>query len=424
MLHLWALLFVTMPFFSIFHSLQPLKRNRTVMPRSTVLQSLCIVFSLTLAGCGGTAPSPVAEDNFIEVGTVTVEPERVTVSSQLPGRVESTRVAEVRARVAGIVLERYFQEGSDVEAGQPLFKIDPAPFEANVQQAKANLDQARASLRAEELLEKRYGLLVGKAISQHDYDQAVARRQQAQAQVAQAEAALRRAELDLEYAMVRAPISGRIGRALVTEGALVGQGEATPLATIQTLDTVYINITQSSNELLQLREALANGAVVEAREQEAPVAIQLSNGQRYSEMGRLLFSDITVDPSTGQVTMRALVPNPNAVLLPGMYVRADVQQGVQEHVLAVPAQAVQCDANGTASVMLVSDDGVAQRQVVEVGAMQGDRWIIEHGLEAGDTVMVDRLQRVQPGMKVAAVPWDSPSEGEMPVTAMNTVSAR
>ncbi|MFA5631486.1 MAG: efflux RND transporter periplasmic adaptor subunit [Porticoccaceae bacterium] len=392
------------------------------MFKRPVLQSLGVALTLALAACGGTTVAPLAGDDSIEVGTITVLPERVLLSSELPGRVESTRVAEVRARVAGIVLERHFEEGSEVEAGQLLFRIDPAPFEASVLQARANLDQARASLAAEELVEKRYSLLVGKAISQHDYDQAVARRQQAQAQVAQAEAVLQRTELDLEYAMVRAPISGRIGRALVTEGALVGQGEATPLATIQTLDPVYVNITQSTNDLLQLREAMANGEILGMQGDEAPVAIQLSNGHRYEETGKLLFSDITVDPSTGQVTMRALVPNPDGVLLPGMYVRADVQQGVQEHALAVPAQAVQRDANGTASVMLVTDNGMAQRQVVEVGAMQGDRWIVEEGLAAGDTVMVDRLQRVQPGMKVAAVPWYSPGNDEMPITAMNTVS--
>ncbi|MFA5493521.1 MAG: efflux RND transporter periplasmic adaptor subunit [Porticoccaceae bacterium] len=342
------------------------------------------------------------------MGTIELTPERILFTADLPGRIESTRVAEVRARVPGIVLERNFEEGSDVEAGQLLFKIDPAPFQSDVQEASANLEQDKATLAEAELLERRYSQLVGKAISQHDYDQAVTRRKQAEAQVAQAEAALRRTELDLEYATVRAPISGRIGRALVTEGALVGQGEATPLATIQTLDPVYVNITQSTNELLQLRDAFSTGDLLQIKEQSAPVTIHLSNGRQYTQTGELLFSDITVNPATGQVTLRALVPNPRGVLLPGMYVRATVQQGVQEHSLAVPAQAILRDNSGAASVMLVADNGTVERRTVETGAMEGDRWIIERGLKAGDTIAVDRLQEIESGMKVTAVPWRSP----------------
>lgn len=386
-----------------------------LMLRLPSLPLLLVVLSATLSGCIDATPTPPSEPESLEVGTIELTPERILFTADLPGRIESTRVAEVRARVPGIVLERNFQEGSDVEAGQLLFKIDPAPFQSDVQEARANLEQDKATLAEAELLERRYSQLVGKAISQHDYDQAVTRRTQAQARVAQAEAALRRTELDLEYATVRAPISGRIGRALVTEGALVGQGEATPLATIQTLDPVYVNITQSTNELLQLRDAFSNGDLLQIEEQAAPVTIQLSNGRQYSQTGKLLFSDITVNPATGQVTLRAEVPNPAGVLLPGMYVRATVQQGVQEDSLAVPAQAVLRDSNGAASVMLVADNGTVERRKVETGAMKGDRWIIERGLQAGDIIAVDRLQEIQSGMKVTAVPWRSP--------LVNTLSA-
>lgn len=378
------------------------------MRRFPFLPLVVVGLGLVLGACIDATPAPPSEPEPIEVGTIELTPERILFTADLPGRIESTRVAEVRARVPGIVLERNFQEGSDVEAGQLLFKIDPAPFQSDVQEARANLEQDRATLAEAELLERRYSQLVGKAISQHDYDQAVTRRKQAEAQVAQAEAALRRTELDLEYATVRAPISGRIGRALVTEGALVGQGEATPLATIQTLDPVYVNITQSTNELLQLRDAFSTGDLLQIKEQSAPVTIHLSNGRQYTQTGELLFSDITVNPATGQVTLRALVPNPRGVLLPGMYVRATVQQGVQEHSLAVPAQAILRDNSGAASVMLVADNGTVERRTVETGAMEGDRWIIERGLKAGDTIAVDRLQEIESGMKVTAVPWRSP----------------
>jgi len=378
------------------------------MRRFPFLPLVVVGLGLVLGACIDATPAPPSEPEPIEVGTIELTPERILFTADLPGRIESTRVAEVRARVPGIVLERNFEEGSDVEAGQLLFKIDPAPFQSDVQEASANLEQDKATLAEAELLERRYSQLVGKAISQHDYDQAVTRRKQAEAQVAQAEAALRRTELDLEYATVRAPISGRIGRALVTEGALVGQGEATPLATIQTLDPVYVNITQSTNELLQLRDAFSTGDLLQIKEQSAPVTIHLSNGRQYTQTGELLFSDITVNPATGQVTLRALVPSPLGVLFPGMYVRATVQQGVQEHSLAVPAQAILRDNSGAASVMLVADNGTVERRTVETGAMEGDRWIIERGLKAGDTIAVDRLQEIESGMKVTAVPWRSP----------------
>lgn len=379
------------------------------MNRSRLLP--CLLFSLfpILAACSGDKPAN--RDNApLEVGTVEVAAERMTISTDLPGRVESTQVAEVRARVPGIVLERSFQEGSDVEAGQLLFRIDPAPFQSDVLQARANLERARATLYEAELLQERYAPLVeSKAISRQIYDQSVAAHRQALAEVAQSEAALQRAELDLSYATVRAPISGRIGRAKVTEGALVGQGEATPMATIQVLDPVYVNVTQSVNDLLQLRHAFSNGRLNQLDPDAAvPVAISLGNGQPYPAAGKLLFSDISVDPTTGQVTLRAVVPNPRGVLLPGMYVRASVQQGIREAALAVPAQAVQRDSNGIASVMVINADDIAERREVRMGAMVGERWIVEQGLYPGDRVMVDRVQRIQSGMKVAPVDWTAP----------------
>lgn len=344
-----------------------------------------------------------------DVGVVTVMPRPVAMTTELPGRVEASRTAQVRARAAGIVLERVFQEGSTVEAGDVLYRIDPAPLQATLNSAKAQLARAEANLKQASIRAKRYAPLVEiNAISRQDYDDAVAARELAAADVAAAKAAVEVARLNLGYATVTAPIAGRIGRALVTEGALVGQGEATPLAIIQQIDPVYVNLTQSSAELLQLQRALASGQLQGVDAEEAKVTLFTEDGREYPHPGRLLFSDISVDQSTGAVTLRAEVPNPDRFLLPGMYVRARLQQAVVNNAITVPQQAVSRTNQG-AVVMVVDIDGKVAVKPVTVGRAHGNQWVITSGLQAGDQVIVEGLQKVQPGAPATPHPWSDPT---------------
>lgn len=368
--------------------------------------------ALSLAACGDNQAGPQAGADRPppEVGTVTVAPEPVAMTTELPGRVEASRVAEVRARAAGIIQSRDFREGSVVKADEVLFRIDPAPLEAALRSAEAALAKAKANHEQARLKAARYQpLLENNAVSKEDYELAIAVRDQAEADVAAAEAARDTARLNLGYATVTAPISGRIGRALVTEGALVGQGEATHLATVQQVDPIYVNLTQSSREVLRLRRALAEGELTGPGD-EARVEILNEDGSRHPHPGKLLFSDITVDPSTGAVTVRALVPNPDHTLMPGMYVRARIEQGVDQDAIAVPQQAVLHNAQG-ASVMLVNEQGQAEPRPVTVRTAHEQSWIIDQGLRAGDRVIVDGLQKIRPGAPVTAVPWTNPLAG-------------
>jgi len=358
------------------------------------------------AGCGEKPQAaPGAAMPAPEVAVVTVAPQRLTISNELPGRLEATRVAQVRARAAGIVLQRAFREGSDVKAGELLFRIDPAPYQAAFESAQAALAKAEANLTQASLKLQRYRPLVEiNAISKQEYDDASAARQQAAADVAAAKAARTTAGLNLGYTRVTAPISGRIGRAQVTEGALVGQGEATQLATIQQLDPIYVNLTQSSTELLQLQRALAAGRLQSLGQGKAAVTLLLEDGTPYPLPGKLLFSDLSVDESTGAVSLRAEFPNPKRSLLPGMYVRAKLEQGVREQAISVPQQAVARGADG-ASVMVVGADGKVAQRTVKTGGAQGNSWLISQGLQAGDRVIVEGLQKIKPGAAVKAVPW-------------------
>lgn len=350
------------------------------------------------APAGGGMPPP-------EVSVVTAQPQRVLVSTELPGRIEATRMAQVRARVPGIVQKRVFREGSDVKAGDVLFRIDPAPYQATYNSAEANVAKAEANLAQANLKAQRYKPLVEtNAISKQEYDDALTAQKQANAELATAKAAQQTARLNLGYATVNAPISGRIGRALVTEGALVGQGEATPLATIQQLDPIYVNLTQSSSELLALRRALAEGKLKTVGKDQAKVTVVMEDGSVYSHTGKLLFSDVSVDESSGAVTLRAEVPNPDRVLLPGMYVRARLEQAVNEDAITVPQQAVMRSPDG-AAVYVVGEDGKVAPRPVKTGTVQGDQWVISEGLKAGDRVIVEGVQKVRPGAPVKAVPW-------------------
>lgn len=350
---------------------------------------------------GGGRPAP-------EVGVVMVTPGDVGLQTELPGRLEASRVAQVRARAAGILQQRLFREGSDVKAGQALFRIDPAPYATTLSSAQASLARAQANLVNTTAVAERYQPLVAEnAISQQEYANAVAAQKSAQAEVAVANAAVQTARINLNYASVTAPISGRIGRALVTEGALVGQGEATQLAVIQQVNPMYVNFTQSAAEVMKLQRAMAGGQLKVAGAGAASVRVVLEDGSEYARPGRLLFSDLTVDAATGQVTLRAEVPNPDGDLLPGLYVRVRLEQAVARDAITLPQQAVTRSAQGD-TVSVVGADGQIEKRPVRVGGQQGGRWVVLDGLKAGEQVMVDGFQKVQmlpPGTQVKAVPW-------------------
>jgi membrane fusion protein (multidrug efflux system) len=379
------------------------------VPRYTAVAAAA--FTL-LSACGDKAAAPAAPPPAT-VSIVTVAPAAVTLTSELPGRTEASRVAQVRARTAGIVLQRVFKEGGDVKAGEVLFRIDPAQFQASYDSSQAAVAKAEANLAQADLKVKRYKpLLAAQAVSQQEYDDAVTAQKQAAADLATAKAARTNAGLTLGYATVTAPISGRISRALVTEGALVGQGEATPMATVQTLDPIYVTITQSSTELLKLRQAMAAGKLQRAgnggSKSEARVTLVTEDGQTYPQAGKLLFSDVSVDESSGAVSMRAEFPNPNRTLLPGMYVRARLEQGVDSAAITVPQQAVVRSPEGS-SVWIVGADNKVQAQPVVATANEGQNWVVSSGLKGGERIIVEGFQKAKPGATVNPQPWKGPA---------------
>ncbi len=362
-----------------------------------VVSAITLAIVIGLTGCDkgeqgwGEAPPR-------EVDVLTIKTEPFTVVAELPGRIEPVRVAEVRARVAGIVLKRTFEEGADVKAGDLLFQIDPAPFKAALSRAEGELARADAQLFQAQATVKRYEPLVKiNAVSQQDFDVARATLRSAQADKRSAQANVETAKLDLGYAQVRAPIAGRIGRAQVTEGALVGQGETTLLARIQQLDPVYADFSQPAADALRLRAAIADGKV--SGEGDKTLSLRV-DGTDIQSQGTLLFTDISVDRSTGQIALRGRFDNPQGVLLPGMYVRVRTPQGLDQEAILVPQRAVQRAADGKASVMLLGADNSVEARPVTTGAMQGARWQITDGLKAGDKVIVSSLSAIQPGAKV------------------------
>ena len=380
------------------------------VPRSLPVRpaAVAIVFLALLAACGKKEAAPAAPPPPT-VSVITVAPGAVAITDELPGRVEASRIAQVRARTPGIVLKRVFQEGGEVKAGEVLFRIDPAEFQASYASAQAAVAKAEANLAQADLKVKRYKpLLAAQAVSRQEYDDAVTAQKQAAADLATAKAARQTAGLTLGYATVTAPISGRVGRALVTEGALVGQGEATPMATVQQLDPIYVTVTQSSLEMAQLRQALASGRLKSAGKDQARVTLVMENGEPYPQAGRLLFSDVSVDESTGAVSMRAAFPNPQRLLLPGMYVRARLEQGVNEAAITVPQQAVVRGAEGS-SVMVVGSDNKVLARPVKAEAAAGDKWIVSEGLKGGERIIVEGFQKAKPGAVVTPQPWVSAS---------------
>jgi membrane fusion protein, multidrug efflux system len=402
----------TSPFFTHHRSLTP--------SRSWHLLG-AVSLAVVLAACSkseapaGAAPGGAGAPPPAEVGVVTVAPGDVGLITELPGRLEASRVAQVRARAAGILQERLFREGSEVKAGQPLFRIDAAPYAAALQSAEAGLARAEANRATAQALADRYKPLVAEnAISQQEYANAVAAAKAAEADVAVGKAAVRTASINVNYANVTAPISGTIGRALVTEGALVGQGEATQLAVIQQINPMYVNFTQSASEALKLKRAMAAGQLKSAGADAAGGRGGGGGGSEYPQPGKLLFSDLTVDATTGQVTLRAEVPNAQGALLPGLYVRVRLEQATATDAITLPQQAVTRSAQGD-SVMVVGADGKVAPRPVKVGGQQNGQWVVLDGLKAGEQVMVDGFQKLRGDAPVKAVPWTPP--GAAPAAA-------
>ncbi len=345
---------------------------------------------------------------------VTVSPGDVGLVTELPGRLEASRVAQVRARAAGILQKRLFTEGSDVKAGQRLFAIDDAPYRASLESAQASVAQAEANVAQARALAERYKPLVAvNAVSRQEYDNAVASQKTAEANLAAARASVTTARINLGYAAVTAPISGRIGRALVTEGALVGQGEATQLAVIQQIDPLYVNFTQSASDALKLKAGLASGKYKQAAKGAASVSVVMEDGSVHPQTGKLLFTDLSVDPTSGQVTLRAEVPNPERQLLPGLYVRVRLEQAQVDNGVLLPQQAVTRSARGD-TVMVVGPDNHLAPRPVKLGPAQGTNWVVLDGLKAGEKVMVDGFQKL-PAASPATRSWCSPCPGSPPV---------
>ncbi len=380
------------------------------LPPRAAAPMLVLALAL-LAGCGGKEGTPGAAPAGgmpppPTVGVLTVAPQVVALQTELPGRVEPVRVAQVRARVNGVVLRRQFVEGSEVVAGQSLFLIDPAPYQAALDSASAQLARAQASLaQASATVERYRPLAAAQAISQQDYVNAQSAQKSAEADVAAGRAAVQTARINLGYAQVTAPIAGRIGRALVTEGALVSAAEATPLALIQQTRTVYVNFTQSSAEVLRLRKAMAANQLRRIGSDAVAVRVVLEDGSELPRPGKLLFSDLSVDASSGQVTLRAEVANPDGLLLPGQYVRVRLSQAEMPAAYLLPQQAVTRSAQGD-TVLVVGEGNKPTPRPVKVGSSQDGQWVVTGGLNAGDRVIVDGFQKMfAPGAPVNPVPW-------------------
>jgi membrane fusion protein, multidrug efflux system len=383
----------------------PYKDGEPMTTRSSI--SLALTLAFAAAGCSKTTVTQ-APAGPIEVGVVTLAPTPVTLTRELPGRTSAYRVAEVRARVNGIVLKRLFVEGSDVKEGQALFTIDPAPYQAALDSAKASLARAEANAANAKLTADRFAdLIQDNAVSKQEYDNAMASLKASDADVAAARAALETARINLGYTKVTSPVSGRIGRSAVTEGAYVMASQATLLATVQQLDPVYVDLTQSSVEVLQLRRQLAEGKLQGAGKDRARVKLVFEDGREYGAAGALQFADVTVDPTTGSIALRALFPNPKKELLPGMFVRARLEQGVAPDALLVPQQAVTRDQKGQPTALVANAQNKVERRVLVTDRAVGDAWLVTDGVKAGDRVIVEGLQKVRPGAEVTAVPASS-----------------
>jgi membrane fusion protein (multidrug efflux system) len=364
---------------------------------------LTIPLWLVAAGCSRKAAPPAMPSQ--EVAVVTVAPQSVVLTTELPGRTSPYLIAEIRPQVSGLIQKRLFTEGSEVQAGQALYQIDSAPFQAALDKAEANLTAVRS--RAKRAAE----LLADKAVSQQDFDDA-------DAALKQAEAELEMARINLGYTKITAPIAGRIGTSSVTDGAIVTAYQPVALATIQQLDPIYVDVPQSTADLLRLRRRLANGQLTHDGSGQNAVQLILEDGTKYPTEGTLQFRDISVDPTTATVTLRMVFPNPNGLLLPGMFVRAAVKEGVNEQAILIPQQSVMRDPKGTPMVMIVNAAGNAELRLLTLERAVGDKWLVTSGLTSGDRVIVEGLQKIRPGAPVKAVPFEAankPASAAAPV---------
>jgi membrane fusion protein (multidrug efflux system) len=371
--------------------------------RGSISSGIALAGVVLMSACGGDQQTPPAggAPAAPAVTVLTVQAESVAREVELPGRTAPFLIAEVRPQVTGIVLQRAFEEGSDVQAGQMLYRIDPATYQAAYDSAKADLARAEANLHAARLTAERYAALVKThAVSRQANDEAVAALGQARAGVAAAKAAQDKARIDLEFTDVKSPIAGRIGRSMVTAGALVTANQAEALATVQQLDPIYVDLTQSSGDLLRLRRDLKAGRLQRAADDTVPVRLIHEDGSEYAIEGKLAFSEVSVDQTTGSVTLRAVFPNPQGELLPGMYVRARLAQGMQDNAILVPHAAVTRDPKGQAVVMVVGADDKVEERTVQTAQSLGDQWVVSAGLASGERVIVEGLQRVRPGAQV------------------------
>ncbi|NPU83328.1 MAG: efflux RND transporter periplasmic adaptor subunit [Syntrophaceae bacterium] len=369
---------------------------------------LCILIT---AGCGQQTAGGPQRGGPPEVAVITIQPQAVATTTELAGRTSADKVAEVRPQVGGIIQKRLFTEGSDVKAGQVLYQIDPAPYQAAFDNARAALARSEANLPAIQLRAGRVQeLLADRAVSKQDYDDATAALKQAEADVQYWKATVENARINLKYTSVTAPISGRIGRSSVTEGALVSAYQPAPLAVIQRLDPMYVDVPQSTTELLRLRRSAEAGRLDQNGAGQKRVRLILDDGTVYSMEGILTFRDITVDPTTGSVTLRAVFPNPKGVLLPGMYVRAVVQEGVHKQAILIPQQSVSRDPKGNPLTLIVDDQGKVQQRALTLDRAIGSQWLVVSGLAAGEKVIVEGMQKARPGATVKAVPFVAEEE--------------
>ncbi|WP_322999841.1 efflux RND transporter periplasmic adaptor subunit [Castellaniella sp.] len=381
------------------------------LPAGRTLRPLALALLLALAACGDK-PQQGMQGMKVPVSVVQIQPQEAIVNTDLPGRVQAIEDAEIRARVTGIVQGIEFEQGSRVKAGQLLFTIDPAPYRAARDQAAAQLKNTQAAAATAKLQAQRFGKLIRQhAVSQQDYDNAVAQARQTEAAVAAARAALEAADIDLGYTRVTSPIEGQIGKSLVTVGALVSASSATQLATVHRLDEVYVDVTQPVAQISELRRQIADGVITPDAQGNPRAEVLLDDGRVYRHDGKLLFSGVAVDPGTGQVNLRALFPNPEQILLPGLYVRVRLAQGTDPKALIVPEQAIQRTADGNNTVVVVKD-GKAVFIPVQVGPRSGQGYIVYDGVQAGDQIVVEGFQKIRPGAPVQPMPWKKPSDAK------------
>ncbi|WP_432722240.1 efflux RND transporter periplasmic adaptor subunit [Jeongeupia wiesaeckerbachi] len=375
-----------------------------LIPRRALVAASLIAGSLALIGCGEPNAANNAAHPEPVVGVVTVSGQSLPMTTELAGRTSPYQVSDVRPQVGGIIQKRLFTEGSEIKAGQVLYQIDPATYQAAYDSAKASLAKAEANVLSAKNRAERYADLVKiNAVSKQEYDDAYATLKQSEADVAAGRAAVETARINLAYTKVTSPVDGRIGRSAVTPGALVTANQAESLATVQTLDPIYVDVTQSSNELLRLQRELASGSLKRAGTDAAKVKLVFDDGSTYPLEGKLEFSEVTVEQSTGTVTLRAVFPNPKHQLLPGMYVRAVIEEGVNDNAILAPQQAVTRDARGNATAMVVGKDDKVEPRQLKTARTVGDNWLVTDGLKSGDKLIVDGLQKIHPGAKVKTV---------------------